>query len=83
MRVLFVHQNFPAQFGHVASYVATHHGYHCTFVTERQLAQPPANVRIVPYVVRGSTKDAHFYSRTFENFVPRSEAVYEALESTA
>ena len=35
MHVLFVHQNFPAQFGHVALYLATQAGCRATFVSEK------------------------------------------------
>ena len=30
MHIVFVHQNFPAQFGHIADYLATRHGFRCT-----------------------------------------------------
>jgi hypothetical protein len=35
MHVLFVHQNYPAQFGHVAQYLAAKAGHRATFVSER------------------------------------------------
>lgn len=31
MHLLFIHQNFPAQFGHIAAYLSQHKGYRCTF----------------------------------------------------
>ena len=31
MHVLFVHKNFPAQFGHIAAYLIKQKGYRCTF----------------------------------------------------
>ena len=40
MHILFVHQNFPAQFGHVAHYLVENHGFQCTFVSQR----PEGNV---------------------------------------
>jgi glycosyltransferase involved in cell wall biosynthesis len=33
MHVMFIHPNFPAQFGHVALHLATQLGWPCTFVT--------------------------------------------------
>src|SRR5689334_9222270 len=33
MHVMFIHPNFPAQFGLVAHYLATQLGWPCTFVT--------------------------------------------------
>jgi glycosyltransferase involved in cell wall biosynthesis len=33
MHVMFIHPNFPAQFGHIALHLATQLGWPCTFVT--------------------------------------------------
>jgi glycosyltransferase involved in cell wall biosynthesis len=33
MHVMFIHPNFPAQFGHIATYLATELRWPCTFVT--------------------------------------------------
>jgi glycosyltransferase involved in cell wall biosynthesis len=81
MHVLFVHQNYPAQFGHVAAYLAQRHGFRCTFVSEK----PPARaggVERVQYRIRGgATRASHYCSRSFENAVWHSHAVYEALQA--
>lgn len=81
MHVLFVHQNYPAQFGHVAAYLARKHGFRCTFVSQR----PPARsglVERVQYRIRGgATKQNHYCSRSFENAVWHAEAVYRALRA--
>ena len=34
MHVLFIHQNFPAQFGHIAAYLIKKKGFRCTFLSE-------------------------------------------------
>ena len=34
MHVLFVHQNFPAQFGHIATYLVRKKGFRCTFLSQ-------------------------------------------------
>ncbi len=79
MHVLFVHKNFPAQFGHIASRLVRDRGWKCTFVSER----PPGTVGGVDniqYVLRGgATERTHYASQTFENAVWHASAVYEAL----
>jgi hypothetical protein len=35
VHVLFVHKNFPAQFGHIGSFLAREHGWKSTFVSEK------------------------------------------------
>lgn len=79
MHALFVHQNYPAQFGHVARYLAANHGWKCTFVTNR----PPgtdAGIERVQYDLKGSAREStHYCSRTFENATWHAHAVFEAL----
>lgn len=81
MHVLFVHQNYPAQFGHIAQHLSRSHGFRCTFVSER----PPGKdggVERIQYKLRGgATARSHYCSRTFENAVWHTHAVYEALKS--
>ncbi len=81
MHVVFVHQNYPAQFGHVARYLARAHGFRCTFVS--QVAPGVSEgVERVRYVVRGgATEGTHYCSRSVENAVWHSHAVYEALKA--
>jgi hypothetical protein len=72
VEVLFVHQNYPAQFGHVAHHLAHRHGFRFTLVTQR----PPGragNVERIRYHGRGgATRATHYCSRTFENATRRS-----------
>jgi glycosyltransferase involved in cell wall biosynthesis len=79
MHVLFIHQNFPAQFGHIASYLVQRKGYRCTFASEH----PPgswAGIEKIQYTIRGgATQQTHYCSRSFENAIWHSHALYEAL----
>jgi glycosyltransferase involved in cell wall biosynthesis len=81
MHVLFVHKNFPAQFGHIASYLARREGFQCTFVCElpsgtfggvRRLQYKPAG---------GATKSTHYCNRMFENCIWHAHAVYEKMKA--
>jgi glycosyltransferase involved in cell wall biosynthesis len=81
MHVLFVHQNFPAQFGHVAAYLARRHGFRCTFVSEKAVPSG-GGIEHIRYQARGgATRQNHYCSRTFENAVWHTHAVYEALKA--
>lgn len=80
MHVLFVHQNFPAQFGHVARYLIREHGFRCTFVSEK----PPGvsgGVRRIQYVPKlRATPDTLYLTRSFENGVGHALGVYAACK---
>ena len=79
MHVLFVHQNFPAQFGHIAAHLIDKMGWQCSFVSE-QPAGIVGGIRKIQYkTTGGATRGNHFCSRTFENTVWHCEGVYRAL----
>lgn len=83
MHVLFVHQNFPAQFGHIAAELVRNEGWRATFVS--QSPAPPggdrsSGIERVVYKVKSGAKETnHYCSRTFENAIWHTHAVYEAL----
>jgi glycosyltransferase involved in cell wall biosynthesis len=78
MHILFVHQNYPAQFGHIARYLIKNFGYQCTFVS-RQPPHGDDGVRRIQYQTRwGATGQNHYLTRTFENTVGQAHSVYEA-----
>jgi glycosyltransferase involved in cell wall biosynthesis len=81
MHVLFIHQNFPAQFGQVAAYLVERHGFRCTFVSERP-AGVTGGVERIQYRLRGgATERNHYCGRTFENAIWHTHAVFEALKA--
>jgi glycosyltransferase involved in cell wall biosynthesis len=84
MHVLFIHQNFPAQFGHVASYLAQRHGFRCTFLSQEQPGPPvdlPGVERLHYRLRSGATVQTHYCSRSFENAIWHAHALYETLEA--
>jgi glycosyltransferase involved in cell wall biosynthesis len=83
MHVLFVHRNYPAQFGHVADHLTKRHGYRCTFVSEKSPGRT-GDLERVQYRIRGgATANNHYCSRTVENAIWHTHAVYEALKARA
>ena len=79
MHILYVHQNFPAQFGHIARRLTSDKGWKSTFVS-----QTPGGIvegiEKIEYKLRGgATRQTHFCSRTFENSVWHCDAIYHTL----
>jgi glycosyltransferase involved in cell wall biosynthesis len=81
MQILFVHQNYPAQFGHIASHLARHHGFRCTFISERPGESTKDVERIQYQSQSGATEKTHYCTRKFENQIWHSQAVFEALKA--
>jgi glycosyltransferase involved in cell wall biosynthesis len=80
VHVLYVHQNFPAQFGHIAGYLIREHDWRCTFVSQTEPGTV-SGIRKVRYEpVGGATRQTHYFSRTFENAVAHAHGVYQALK---
>ncbi len=78
MHVLFVHKNFPAQFGHIAARLISERGHRCSFLSETPEAVT-AGIRKLHYKAKGGATEAtHYYSRTFENGIWNAEAVRQA-----
>jgi len=80
MHVLFLHQNFPAQFGHIAQYLATR-GDSSTCVSTAPARPRVPGIEVLQYLQKSGARETnHYCSRTFENQVWSSHAVYELLE---
>jgi glycosyltransferase involved in cell wall biosynthesis len=80
MHVLFIHQNFPAQFRYIAPRLITEHGWQCSFITERQEGELPG-VRKILYKPRGGATMANsVFTRNFENAVAHAHGVFESLK---
>ncbi len=81
MHVLFVHNNFPAQFGHIARHLVKNKGFQCSFVCEHPSGEFDGVQRIQYKAKGGATKATHYCSRTFENATWHAWGVYEAMKA--
>lgn len=80
MQLLFVHPNYPGQFGSMLSRLAKQPDLDCVFISANANGLRDG-VRCIPFRQKGgATQSTHFCSRTFENAVWSSHAVYEACE---
>lgn len=83
MHVMYVHQNYPAQFGHIGRALARMDGYRVTFVSQKS-GDDGSGMRRIPYqVAGGATSHTHYSARTFENAVWHASGVYDALKPLA
>jgi glycosyltransferase involved in cell wall biosynthesis len=78
MRLLFIHQNCPGQYKHLARHLAARPGNEVVFITQSGKPEVPG-VRKVEYApARRPTKDTHFYIRGLEANVLNGQAVARA-----
>lgn len=81
MNILFVHQNFPAQFGYIAQALKEQHGWNCVYATKWKGAY-----RALPFIryrqQGGATPRVNFLARNFENTTRAALGVYRAVRDT-
>jgi len=75
MKVLFVHQNFPGQYLHLARHLGAIEGNEVVFITQRTDADLPGVKRIVYKPAREVTRDIHHYLRETEAGVLNAQNV--------
>lgn len=80
MRILFIHQNFPAQFKHLAPVLAAYPDNEVIALTmQKNMPEQWQGVRLISYqVARGTTLNIHPWLSDFEPKVIRGEAVFNA-----
>lgn len=81
MQLLFVHPNFPGQFGPLLSRLSKQPDLDCVFLSNNANGLREG-VRCIPFALRGgATESTHYCSRTFENAVWSAHAVHEACDA--
>ncbi len=75
MKVLFVHQNFPGQYLHIARYLGAMEGNEVVFITQRTDADLPGVRKIVYKPAREVTRGIHHYVRETEAGVLNAQNV--------
>lgn len=75
MKVLFVHQNFPGQYLHLARYFGAQPGHQPVFITQRKDGELPGIRKIVYKPRRTITPQVHHYLRDSEAAVLNAQEV--------
>lgn len=78
MNYLFIHQNMPGQFGHLAARLADDPHNRVFFLTQADRPAPPGVTRVRYRPVRGAHVSTHHYIRNFETAVLNGQAVARA-----
>jgi glycosyltransferase involved in cell wall biosynthesis len=76
LRALFVHQNFPGQYTHLAAHLAAQPGNEVLFLTQRPNEALPGVKRIVYKTARKMSASTHHHVRSLEAAVLNGEAVH-------
>ena len=75
MKVLFVHQNFPGQYLHLARHFGTQAGHQAVFITQRKDSELPGVRKIVYKPRRTISPQVHHYLRESEAAVLNAQEV--------
>ena len=81
MNILFIHQNMPGQFKHLAPLLARESGNKVVFLTKRDDIDLPGVLRATYKPPRGASEQTHHYLRRFENAVRYGQQVARAMMS--
>ena len=79
MNILFIHQNFPGQFKHLAPALARHGHTVVAMTMQKTAAKEWQGVKLVPYSAnRSTTPNVHPWVSDFETKTIRGEACFRA-----
>jgi glycosyltransferase involved in cell wall biosynthesis len=80
MNILFIHQNMPGQFRHLAQALARESGHRVVFLTKRLNLAMPGVARVTYQAPREVRHDTHPYLRLQESAVLHGQQVVRALQ---
>jgi glycosyltransferase involved in cell wall biosynthesis len=80
MRVLFLHNNFPAQYRHVAAALAADPANEVVFATQRSDGELPRVRKLLYKPARLPRKETHHYLQSFEGAVLNGQAMFRLCE---
>ncbi|HEY9647854.1 MAG TPA: glycosyltransferase family 4 protein [Chroococcidiopsis sp.] len=80
MRILFIHNNFPAQYRRVAQALAADPSHQVVFATKNTDVTLPGIHKVVYAPSRDAHDSTHFYVRPFESAVLHGQAVFRLAE---
>lgn len=78
MKILLLHRNFPAQFRHLAAYLAKDPSNQVVFITARKEDNMPGVTKVVYNLAREVPKEAHRYLRFYEESIIHGQAAAQA-----
>src|SRR5262245_8000939 len=87
MRVLFIHQSFPAQFGRLGLELSLRYGWDCSYLVEDvgncPAPTPEMLARLKLYRMSSARREQKVtpWTQTYGRAMEQSEAVYEALRA--
>jgi glycosyltransferase involved in cell wall biosynthesis len=79
MNILFIHQNMPGQFKHLAARLAADPANRVAFITKQQTAEIPGVRKFVYTPARDAHPSTHHYLRSTENAVLHGQEVSRIL----
>ena len=81
MQILFIHQNMPGQFVHLARHYAANSRHKVAFVTQRQDVQMPGVLKLQYQLAPPAGRTPHQFLNNLQNAVVYGEAVVRALRT--
>src|SRR4029077_15220375 len=82
MHIMFIHPNFPAQFGHICLYLTKALGWTCTFVTSIDTSSMQLPFNHINYKVYDGPQPKVFYNPgNLQGLLDHLLAIYKGLRN--